>query len=161
MITEARLKELVTYDPETGLYHWRVSRAKTKAGALAGSYRPGKYVQLQLDGKNYSGHRLAFLYMTGSIPSAVDHINRDRADTRWANLRGASTAENARNQGKRPSKYSSLKGVTFNKSLGYWVAQIGCNGNKHLGYFKSEQAAHEAYVAASKKLHGEFSNTGG
>src|SRR5215813_12141516 len=82
MLTHERLKELLSYDPKTGLFIWN------SRGAVAGTTDQEGYIQIHLDGKKYRAHRLAYLYMTGEMPTQIlDHINRVRSDNRWGNLR--------------------------------------------------------------------------
>lgn len=91
-LTAARLREIFTYDPATGVFT-RIGCGKSYPG------RPGRYLQITIDGKQHQAHRLAFLFMTGAWPLAcVDHINREQSDNRWENLRDVSVAVNNRNK---------------------------------------------------------------
>jgi hypothetical protein len=96
-LTQARLKELLHYDPESGAITW-ASRpsSRVKVGMLAGKVHPTQgYRQVRADKSLYYAHRLAWLYMTGEWPAAdVDHINHVRDDNRWSNLRGATRSQN-------------------------------------------------------------------
>jgi hypothetical protein len=93
--------------------------------------------------------------MTGSEPfPTVDHINGDKSDNRWANLRRASHAEQQQNLGIGKLNTSGYVGVHKHADTNKWCAQImGPAGRKHLGLFDTPEAAHEAYVAAKKELH--------
>jgi HNH endonuclease/AP2 domain len=87
----------------------------------------------------------------------VDHINGDGLDNRRANLRIATRAENLRNQRLSLRNTSGFKGVCWDKDKGKWRAQIKLNwGNHYLGLYTTPEEAHQAYVAASIKIHGEF-----
>ena len=122
MCTEKRLKELLNYDPITGLFIRVVKRGPFKKGAIAGSVNDG-YVCIQIGKKSYKAHRLAFLYMTGSMPvNQVDHINRIRSDNRWENLRDVTHAENQHNTVAQSNSKSGIKGVYKNGNS--WTAQI-------------------------------------
>jgi hypothetical protein len=114
------------------------------------------YVQISLAGKRWKAHRLAFLYMTGFVPSSdVDHINRDKADNRWANLRPAGRAQNMANMGARRTSKSGIRGVCY--TTRGWKAQIKVAGrNRHIGYFGSAEAAGAAYSRAAAEAFGEF-----
>jgi len=129
MISQARLKELMHYDPETGVFA-RLATHRGPTGTRAPSNRG--YLRIMLDGRRYQLHRLAFLYMTGEWPQdQVDHINRDRADNRWSNLRDVSNKENCKNQGVRKANTSGVTGVSFHEGTQQWRVQIG---TEHIGY---------------------------
>ena len=158
MITSERLREVLKYDPETGSFTRKIDIGRWKTGSRAGTNgNSDGYCQIMIDGRLYQAHRLAWLYMTGECPKAeIDHINCDRADNRIVNLRQADRFGNTRNTKKRNDNTSGFKGVQWH-ACGKWRAMIGVNGKKkHLGLFKTKEAAFEAYVAAAKKYHGEF-----
>lgn len=92
----------------------------------------------------------------------TDHISGNKLDNRRENLRIATNAQNLRNRGKQRNNTTGFKGVAWHRASGKWTAQIVVNGKKRfLGYFTTPEAAHEAYTAAAKELHGEFANIGG
>src|ERR1700719_1662744 len=99
-IDDDRLRELLSYDPETGVFRWLVrKRQNVKAGDVAGSFDGCGYCKISIDRRAYKAHRLAWLYMTGEWPPAeIDHINMNRADNRFANLRLATRHQNMANQ---------------------------------------------------------------
>ena len=88
MITLQRLKELVSYDPETGIFTRKESSTnRVKTGSEVGWLDVSTgYVRIMLDRKTYRAHRLAWYYMTGDDVQFIDHINRDRSDNRFSNL---------------------------------------------------------------------------
>ena len=97
--------------------------------------------------------------MTGAWPAqTLDHIDGDRANNQWANLREASQQENSRNYPRQKQNSSGYKGVYFNKRDKAWLSYIraGDGKKKFLGYFKDAEAAHKAYCEAADKYHGEF-----
>ena len=105
MITQPQLKELLLYNPETGVFIWRESRGRVRKGSLAGRIKiHGRistrgYREIGVNDKLYRAARLAFLYMTGEFPrKEVDHKNRVRDDDAWDNLRDVSHLENVRNR---------------------------------------------------------------
>lgn len=161
MLTQERLTELLNYNPETGHFTWAINRAQTtKCGAIAGTTTRNGYVRIMLDGKCYMSHRLAFLYMLGKFPTdQVDHINNDRVDNRWANLRPATRVENMRNVSSKQGSSSKYLGVSWNKRLSKWVAQIHINNKKqHIGLFVEEVDAAQAYNFTAYEYFGDFAN---
>ena len=158
-VTAQRLRELFTYNPETGLFIRRIAASQFRAGLVAGSLdRTSGYMQMCVDFRNYRVHRLAFLYMTGGIPDEVDHINGDRADNRWANLRAATTLLNAQNRRRRPtgSRQDLPMGVRQSgRALAKpFFATITMNGRRvQLGAFATKEEAGAAYLAAKRASH--------
>ena len=163
-ITAERLKQVLSYDPETGIFYWlvdgRFGRSRHRAGEQAGSKRQDGYLTVMIDRTRYPLHRLAWLYANEKHPAKwIDHINGDRADNRIVNLREATPAQNGRNgRGWRVRK-APLKGAYAVKNQ--WRASISENGRKrHLGYFATAEEAHAAYMAAARLFFGEFANGG-
>ncbi len=154
MITQTRLMELFTYNPDTGNFIRNTSIGPYKSGSIAGSLKRDGYVRIVADKINYAAHRLAWLYMYGYIPEKdIDHINRIRNDNRITNLRPVTRSENSRNQNMRPTNTSGFAGVTFQKSCNKWQAQIQYLGEKvYLGVYNTAEEAHEAYLEAAEVL---------
>ena len=156
-LTQERLKELLDYDPETGVFTARVARSSNlPVGARAGSVTVRGYVNIHVCNKVYYAHRLAWFYVHGRWPNGhLDHINRVASDNRIANLREATRPQNMANTPVRSHNKSGKKGVA--KHHHKWVASICKHGRKvHLGSFGSAEEAHAAYVAAARDIHGEF-----
>ena len=157
MLTAARLRELLHYDPETGCFTRRVSRRSFKAGTIAWSLTHYGYIRVVINKIEYRASRLAWFYMTGEWPDLdIDHKNRNRADDRWENLREATRSQNGANMlfPTRPNKHG-FKGVW--KQRGIFYAAVTANAQRHyLGHFRSAEEAHAAYVAKAKELFGEF-----
>lgn len=155
MITQERLKELLHYDPETGVFTWRIRTSnRVKVGDVAGSAAAYGYLEIGIDGVTAKSHRLAFLYMTGEWPEHdVDHINGIRTDNRWANLRTATRSQNLQNlRAAKSNSKTGLLGVSpYN---GTFRASIKHNGKQiTLGRFSCPHAAHAAYLKAKAELH--------
>lgn len=152
-----RIKQALSYCPDTGHFIWLVSRKGTKGiGSVAGSINSHGYVDIQVLGLRIFGHRLALWYSTGTFPSEqVDHLNGIRSDNRIANLREASAAENKQNvKAARRHNKTGLLGVSFSKPMKKFQARIRVNNVVHrLGYFDSAEDAHQAYLAAKRSLH--------
>lgn len=154
MITQQRLKELLDYEPETGIFTWRVRNGnRTKVGGNAGGVNSYGYVQIRLDGSLYKAHRLAWLYMYGEMPSdMIDHINRKTGDNRICNLRIATNSQNQQNAGVRNDSTSGIRGVSWDKKRGKWCARIKAKDTRrHLGYFESIEEAIAVRCAAESK----------
>lgn len=151
MIDAARLRELLDYDPATG------ALTRRDGGAVPGWTDADGYRVLRVEGRRYFAHRLAWLYTHGSWPpDQIDHINGQPQDNRLANLRPATAAQNSQNerQARASNRTSGLLGVTWHKAARAWMAQIKLNGkSSYLGLFDSPEAAHDAYLAAKRRLH--------
>jgi hypothetical protein len=153
-LTAQRLRELLHYDPETGVFT-RIAKSHRTAnrmplGPIPGSPSDNLYMRIGVDGFRHFAHRLAWLYMTGEWPSAdVDHINRDRQDNRWANLRSATRSENMQNTVIGRQNKSGYKGVSWLKHHQQWHAHFKVNKkNVHVGYFATAEEAAAAYARA-------------
>src|SRR5215468_9579313 len=96
MLTAKRLRKVLSYAPTTGIFRWKVSAgSRAPLGAIAGARNGRGYHQIRIGGRPYSASRLAWLYMTGKWPnSEISYINGKPSDTRWANLREATSSEN-------------------------------------------------------------------
>lgn len=155
-IDAARLRELLVYEPDTGLFRWRARRRGYKVGAIAGSRQNRGYWKIRVDGSDYLAHRLAWLYEHGSWPvDQIDHINGVRDDNRLSNLRAATIAENNQNAALRSDNCSGFTGVGFHRRAGKFRARIVPPGGKevHLGLYETAEEAHAAYLAARAGLH--------
>jgi len=153
-LIQERLHELLHYEPETGIFYWKVGARNIKVGDIAGTPSCG-YVKIGISGTIYPAHRLAWLYVHGYFPeSEIDHINRDRADNRICNLREVSHVCNRRNIRNQKNNTSGVKGVSwFNHHL-KWRSQINLLGKPHnLGYYSSFDDAVCARLAAEQCLN--------
>ncbi len=159
MVTRERLLEALDYNPETGIFIWKIGKRGPGArpGNTAGSSNPLGYLRIMIDRKAYAASRLAWFYVTGKWPCAeMDHIDRNPANNRFDNLREASRFENMKNTGSCAA--SGLKGAFRNKKApGTWFSHIMVDRKlTYLGAFRTAQEAHEAYCEAASRLHGEF-----
>lgn len=156
-MTPELLKSILHYDPDTGIFTWKIKRKKVFAGDVAGGVRGEGYHCIQYAGRVYRAHRLAHLYMTGEWPThLIDHVNGDRLDNRWENLRPATRTQNNINCATYSNNKSGLKGVKSCND-GKFEARICVNGKQmHLGRFASAQEAHDAYWMAAKEHFGDF-----
>ena len=155
MITQERLKEVLDYNPETGVFTWRVSPSNnTSAGSEAGSPDEKGYIKIKIRGSFYQDHRLAILYTDGYWPeNTVDHKDRVPWHNWRSNLREASHQCQNRNCGMRSDNTSGVKGVSWSKKRGKWCAQIAVDSQqRHLGLLGSRLDAAYARYAAEQCL---------
>jgi hypothetical protein len=156
ILTQARLKELLHYDPATGVFRNACQRGQRGApGAITGCVNSRGYMQITLTGKCYRAHRLAWLYEYGVFPVAdTDHIDQDKTNNRIVNLRAATRSENKQNVGLQRNNTSGYKGVVWAKHVSKWRAEIKLNRKLwHLGYFTDVVDATAAYAAAAIMFH--------
>jgi HNH endonuclease len=158
MLTVDRAREVIDYNPLTGVLTWRVCLSSRRhPGAVAGTIDHNEYRRVRIDRKKYLAHRLAWLLTTGEWPrDQLDHINGDRDDNRIANLREVSQSQNQCNARQRRTSKAPYKGVSLHRS-GKWAAQGGFAGSKrHLGLFDTPEAAHARYREVAQKAFGAF-----
>lgn len=158
MITAKELKELVSYDPETGDFFSRVRRHRLAPGDKCGSSDAHGYIVLIIHRTHYKAHRLAWLYMTGTWPEGqVDHKNLVKSDNRFENLRVASRSQNQHNKPRYRNNTSGFKGVYRHTQNGNWVARIKVGQKRlHIGSFATPEEAARAYQEAAKAHFGQF-----
>ena len=138
------IKSILDYDPDTGEFWWKTYKRGRYMDRRADKLRNCGYRQLYIDGKWYRAHRIAFLWMTGSMPDMVDHINQDKADNRWCNLRPTTQGQNQLN-----AKRTAKAGVSRYKKTGRWQAYVGRNW---LGVFDTPEEARAARNLALEKM---------
>ena len=154
-MTQEELKALLDYDPESGVFTWKVKISdKINVGQRAGSNAVKGYRQLKLNGTVYNEHRLVWFYNYGIWPTEIDHINQVKSDNRLVNLREVSRVINAHNKSKANSTSSiGLRGVRFDKNK--YTATIQVAGILHrLGRFDTAEQAHQAYLNSKTELLG-------
>lgn len=156
MITADRLRELVFYDPATGVFTWRVNRrGPARIGSVAGT-KTKFGVNICIDCGMYRASRLAWLYMTGAWPTKeVIPFDGDPYNLEWSNLREA-TASQRRAHASSPNNRAGARGV-YQTDEGSIYAQIHVNRKViYLGCFDTIEAASAAYQKAAREYFGEF-----
>lgn len=148
MINLDGLKQLIIYNPDTGIFNWKYIRAGSgKVNKEAGHVTDKGYRRIRILSKNYFAHKLAWFYMTGEWPPdglQVDHINRNRLDNRWCNLRLLTREQNCQNCHGQSNNTSGFKGVT--KRGNKYEANLYHHGKlEYLGWFNSALEASNAY----------------
>jgi hypothetical protein len=162
MITQERLKELLDYDAETGLFTWlKPTTNGVRIGQTAGVITCYGYRAIRVDNKIYRAARLVWLHAHGVFPdNNIDHINGLRDDNRLENLRDVTQAENMRNQRIGSRNSSGVLGVGWDKTRSKWRASIRYKGlNKTLGRFTSLLDA-VASRKGAERLYGFHRNHG-
>lgn len=154
-----QVRELLRYEPDTGHLFWIAGNSpKAKTGEPAGYVcKHNGYVIIALFGVLQRAHRVAYLLSVGTWPSAgIDHINGNKSDNRWENLRLANDRENGANRPANKNNKCGLKGVTTGRP-GKYIARIMVNRRTiHLGTFSSPEAAHQAYVSEAERHQGIY-----
>lgn len=150
-LTAQRLREVLSYNSNTGAFVWISGRRK---GCFAASKHPCGYLTARVDYAAYLLHRLAWLHTFGRWPNGqIDHINGIRDDNRLSNLRECTNAQNCQNV-RAHRDGSGHIGASFDRRRGLWQAGIGVNGKRHfLGYFATHKQASDAYLGAKSKFH--------
>jgi hypothetical protein len=155
MLTADQVREMLSYNPRTGIFHWKVSAGRAKTGKSAGGSDPRGRHRVRIDGQLYPATRLAWLYVTGRWPKhEITCINGDRSDIRWINLRETTSSQR---RAFTPARSKlGVKGVWITKH-GKYVAEIRIAGQKkYLGSFDTLQEANAAYARAAKDAFGVF-----
>lgn len=158
-LTQARLREVLNYDPETGEFTWRVNKSsRARIGQRTGSKDGRGYLHTTIDWKFYDLHRLAWFYVHGHWPAIhIDHINGKRTDNRLVNLREATRSQNQANMKRMSRNRSGYKGIIWERRRHRWSVRISKQGKcYYLGQFKSLAEARAVYEAAAIRLNGEF-----
>jgi len=155
MVTAEFLREILSYDPESGIFHWKKTLShRNKAGNIAGTITDRGYVVITIKRSRLMAHRLAWLYFYGSYPDGViDHIDGEKANNAIANLRDISQVINTRNNCLSKNNTSGYPGVYLNKKTGKWAVQIW-HGMKRkcLGSYELKEHAIQVRKQAEAEL---------
>lgn len=150
-ITQARAFELLTYDPESGVFTWKGSRGKVRAGSEAGHVQAG-YRKITIDKEQIKLHRLAWFMTKGVWPSGqIDHIDGDKLNNRISNLRDVPQSINMQNRYAARRSSGLPQGVSHGFN-GKFIANI------RVGIFATAEEAGAAYLRAKKLIHDGYAN---
>ena len=163
VLTAQLLREMLSYDPETGEFRWLVKASKnTVVGSIAGSILGNGYRQIRMLGKqSFYVHRLAYLYMTGEWPpEQIDHVDGNPDNNKWNNLRISNQTQNMGNTRVPDHNTSGIKGVSWCKRRKKWRAYIVINQKQEaLGHYVYKHDAAAAYAKRAREVFGEFART--
>jgi hypothetical protein len=76
VLTQARLRELLQYDPVTGVFRWRAGRYIGRVAGCSADGNHNRYARIRVDGRMYYAHRLSWLYVHGTWPAVIDHADQ-------------------------------------------------------------------------------------
>lgn len=155
-LTAQRLREVLTYDANTGEFRWRetLSRRAMSGKAAGCKHRTIGCVYIGIGGRLYKAHRLAWLHVHGAWPTkGIDHINGDHADNRLANLREASQAENMQNLW-RPHRDNRSGFMGVYQASGKFVAKLKAGPYSVQSIkFSTAAEAHACYLQIKAAFH--------
>ncbi len=133
---------------------WNARFANKKTGYL----NSNGYIRVSFgpDYQEYYAHQIAFAIMKGYIPEEVDHIDKNKANNVWSNLRDANHNLNMKNVNKKEHNSSGLKGVSWSDWNKKWRMDIRSDGIRYYSYHNTPEDAYLAYCEKSTELHKEF-----
>jgi hypothetical protein len=167
-MTYDEVRAALDYDPDTGVFRWRVRADRDRSwnlrfvGEVAGNTMTHGYRRMNIMGKLHLAHRLAWLWMTGQMPDGhIDHINGDRVDNRWCNLRLATASQNAMNKRLLDASRSGVTGVSWSTRKQRWIATITVQRKtRYLGSSTTIEGAKRLREAAEAEHFGEYAHKG-
>jgi hypothetical protein len=157
-MTPERLREVLSYNPWTGEFRWKVQLGRrVSIGDVAGQITEQGCIRITIEGRHYYAHRLAWLYMKGEWPKRlINHRNRKPSDNRWPNLREATNSEILA-RAKRRRRMS--RGVDRMLDGSGFRARIGVANKKIvIGHYRTEEQARDAYRITASKVFGQFAS---
>ena len=157
MLQKEDILDIFNYNINTGIFTWKKSRRGVAKGVVAGTLRQDGYVHLCIGEERHFAHRVVYLLMEGYMPEQVDHINGNRSDNRWENLRACTPSENSQNRRITNSK-SGFKNVNWHEQTKKWRVQVMIDGkSRSFGLYSNIEDAKRVAIIARKEIHGDFS----
>lgn len=151
-INQDTLRKWFIYNPITGEWLHKHTTLNGVKNSIATIKASTGYLVIQIGDKQYLAHRMAFIYMNGALPLVTDHINHNRHDNSWCNLRNVDNTENCLNTSISKNNTTGVLGVSYRKKTDDFRAYITVNHKQiHLGVFKSINEAKLAREEANIK----------
>lgn len=137
---------------------WRMNQSNSRNfGNVVSMVSASGYIEVKISGNTYKSHRIIWKIVTGEEPSIIDHINGDRTDNRFINLRLATKIQNGANRGISSNNESGFTGVSYHSRDDKWQSYITVNGSRlYLGSFESLDSAIISRQNAEIKYFGEY-----
>lgn len=158
MLTLERLKEVLSYNAETGIFIWIKCIGNSFIDSVAGHYDGDGYLRIQIDGKIYRPHRLAWLYIYGYWPKTqIDHKDTNKTNNKISNLREANGSQQKFNTKAFKNNKLGVKGIR-QLPTGQYEARITSQtkGLYSIGKFNTLEEAKIAYATEAQNVHGEY-----
>ena len=154
-LTTERLRHVLSYDQDTGVFTNRIRRGVCEVGKVVGTVNKDGHLRIRLDFKRYFAHRLAWFYVTGEWPeNQIDHIDGDPGNNRFANLRDAHRSINMQNRRKaQKNSATGVLGVQFAGKYGYRAAIKQDGKPTYIGTYRTLEEARQAYLERKRTIH--------
>ena len=157
------VNELLTYNIITGVLTWKVNKSNVKAGTKSGSLKKTGYLYITINRQDCAAHRVAWLLVTKKDPwpYEVDHINHNKSDNAFKNLRKATIQQNSSNRLKgtnNTSGHKSIRYLEFQPKNPYQVILYQDKKGHYVGSFPTLEMALKARDQKGKELYGKFYN---
>ena len=157
MLTQELLSALLKHQQDGRLLRKVTTNPRAPAHTYSGSPNKAGYLRTRVLGRLYYNHHLVWFLHHGAWPSALDHINGDRADNRLENLRICNQQQNMHNACRRSGSETGVKGVNWRAAKNKYRARIVVDRKEiSLGHYDTLEEARRAVEQARTKYHGEF-----